>query len=174
MFGTSFIKGASGSAGSKTEIYLIFVIFILFGRSSLYIINPRIFKILKGPNLVKFNLSLSRVVWINVIFVFSVLYKRYTLSLFLRVGPQTLFLLMNFFIFLLKKLKFCQSLFYNLWISFIIIIICGTSSLHFLIFIKMLVLNPLFIKNGVLLVILCSDILYASIPIGNSLTQLVC
>ena len=38
------------------------MIFILSGRSSSYITDPRIFKILKGPNLTKFNLLLSLMV----------------------------------------------------------------------------------------------------------------
>ena len=105
--GIFFIKGASGSAGFKTDIYLIFVIFMLSGRSSLYIISSRTFIILKGFSLTKSNLLLGRVVWINIIFVLSILYKRYTLFFFLKIGSLTLFLLANFFIFLLKKVKFC-------------------------------------------------------------------
>ena len=62
MLDISFIKGASGSAGFKTKIYLILVIFILSGKSSLYIINPRTLKILKDSNLVKFNLLLSLII----------------------------------------------------------------------------------------------------------------
>ena len=62
MSGMSFIKGASESTDSKTEICLILVIFMLSGRSSLYVTGPKIFKILKGSNLVKFNLSLSLMV----------------------------------------------------------------------------------------------------------------
>ena len=57
-----FIKGASGSAGFKTKIYLIFVIFMLSGRFNLYVTGSRTFKILKDPNLAKFNLSLSLVI----------------------------------------------------------------------------------------------------------------
>ena len=62
MSGISFIKGASGSAGSRTKIYLIFIIFMLPKRSNLYVTNPRTFKILKDPNLAKSNLLLSRVI----------------------------------------------------------------------------------------------------------------
>ena len=86
---------------------------MLSGRSSLYVTNFRTFIILKDPNLAKFNLLLSLVIYINIIFILGILYKKYTLFFFLRVGPQTLFLLANFFIFLLKKIKFCRSLFYN-------------------------------------------------------------
>ena len=85
--GISSIKGVSGSANFKTEICLIFVTFMLFGRFSLYITNSRTFKILKGSNLVKSNLLLDRVVWINIIFVLSILYRRYILFFFLKVGP---------------------------------------------------------------------------------------
>ena len=60
---------------------------MLSGRFSLYMTDPRTLITLKGPSLVKFNLLLGLVVWINIIFVFSILYKRYTLSLFLRVSP---------------------------------------------------------------------------------------
>ena len=74
---------------------------------------------------------------------------------------------------LLKKVKFCYSLFYNSWISFTVITICGTNSSHFFIFIETSALNPLFMKNGVLLVILYSDVLYASILMSSNLTQLV-
>ena len=173
MFSISFIKSASRSASFKTKTYLILVIFMLSGRSSLYITSFRTFKILKDSSLAKSNLLLSRVIWINIIFMFGVLYKRYTLFFFLRVNSLTLFLLVNSFIFLLKKIKFCQSSSYNSWISFTIITICGTSSSHFLIFIKTSALNSLFRKNGVLLIILCSNILYASILMGNNLTQLI-
>ena len=83
---------------------------------------------------------------------------------------KTLLLLVNFFIVLLKNIKSCQSLSYNIWISFTIIIICGTNSLYFLVSSKMSALNPLFIKNGVLLVMLYSNVLYASILIDNNLT----
>ena len=78
---------------------------MLSERSNLYITGPRTFEILKGPNLVKSNLLLNRVVQINIIFILGILYKRYTLFFFLRVSPLTLFLLANSFIFLLKKIK---------------------------------------------------------------------
>ena len=149
------------------------MIFILFERFSLYITSSRTFEILKNSSLAKSNLLLNYVVQINVIFILGILYKRYTLSPFLKVSSLTLFLLANFFMLLLKKVKFCRSLFYNLWISSTIIIIYNINFSHFLVFIEMSTLNPLFIKNGVLLVILCSNILYASIPMGNNLTQLV-
>ena len=173
MLGISFINSTSGSTSFKTETCLILIIVMLSGRSNLYVINPRIFEILKGSNLVKFNLLLSCVVRINIIFVLSICYRRYTLFFFLRVGPLTFFLSANFFIFLFKKIRFCRSSSCNSWISFTVITICGTSSLHFLIFIEMSASNFLFMKNGVLLVVLYSDVLYASISMGNSLTQLV-
>ena len=106
MSGIFSIKGASGSTGFKTETCLILIIFMLSERSSLYMTGSRTFKILKGPNLAKSNLLLGCVVWMNVIFMLGVYYRRYTLFLFLRVGPRTFFLLVNFFIFLLKKVKF--------------------------------------------------------------------
>ena len=62
MLGIFFINGASRSTGFKTETYLILIIFILSEKSSLYITSPRTFKILKGPNLAKFNLLLNRVI----------------------------------------------------------------------------------------------------------------
>ena len=62
MSDISFIKGASGSAGFKTETCLIFVIFILSGKSSLYVTGPRTLKILKGFNLAKSNLLLSYII----------------------------------------------------------------------------------------------------------------
>ena len=87
---------------------------MLSGRFSLYMTGPKTLKILKDFNLAKSNLLLSRVVWINIIFIFGVLYKRYILFPSLRVSPLTLFLLANFFISLLKKIKSYRSLFYNL------------------------------------------------------------
>ena len=147
---------------------------MLSRRFSLYVISSRTFKILKIFNLVKFNLSLGLIVYINTVFIFGVLYRRYTLFFFLRVSPQTLFLLVNFFIFLLKKIKFCYSSSYSLWISSTYTIICGINSSHFLISNKTSASNPLFMKNEVLLVILYLKVLCASILMGNSLTQLVC
>ena len=165
------MRGASGSTNFKTKIYLILIIFILSGRSSLYMTDPKTLIILKYLSLAKSNLLLNLVIQINIIFMLDILYKKYTLSLSLRVDPQTLFLSAKFFIFLLKKIRFCRSSFYNLQISSTIITIYGTSSSHFLIFIETSASNPLFIKNRVLLVVLCSDVLYASIPMGNSLTH---
>ena len=52
---------------------------MLSGRSSLYVTNSRIFKILKDSSLAKFNLLLSHVVLINVIFVFRVFFLEDTL-----------------------------------------------------------------------------------------------
>ena len=78
--GISFIKGISRSTNFKTEMWQILVIFMLSGRSSLYITGPRTLYILKNSNLVKFNLLLGFVVWINVIFVFSILCRRYTVT----------------------------------------------------------------------------------------------
>ena len=60
---------------------------MLSERFTLYVTSPGIFIILKNLNFIKSNLSLGLVVRINVIFVFSVLYRRYTLFLFLRVSP---------------------------------------------------------------------------------------
>ena len=113
MSGIFSITSASRSAGFKTKTCLILIIFILSGRSSLYITGPRTLKILKNSNLAKFNLLLGRVIQINIIFIFGVLYKKYTLSSFLRVSSLTLFLSANFLILLLKKIKFYQSLSYN-------------------------------------------------------------
>ena len=87
MSGTFFIKGISGSTIFNTKICLTFIIFMLSERFNLYVTSSKIFKILKDPNLVKFNLLLGLVVWINIIFVLGVLFKRYTLFFFLRVGP---------------------------------------------------------------------------------------
>ena len=69
---------------------------MLSGRFSLYVTGPKTFEILKNPSLAKSNLSLSRVIWINIIFVLGVLYRRYTLSFFLKVSPLTLFLFPKF------------------------------------------------------------------------------
>ena len=170
ILGIFFIKDASGSTGFKTKTYLIFIIFMLSRKSSLYITSSRTLKIFKNFNLAKFNLLLSRVVQINIIFVLGILCRRYILFFFLRVSPLTLFLLINFFIALLKKIKFCWSFSYNLWIFSTIITIYNISSSYSLISIKTLALNFLFIENGVLLVILYSDVLYASILMGNNLT----
>ena len=52
--------------------------FMPSGRFSLYVISSRTFKILKDPNLVKSNLLFGLVAQINIIFVLSILYKRYT------------------------------------------------------------------------------------------------
>ena len=80
------IRGASESTNFKTEICLIFVIFMLSKRFSLYVTDPRTLIILKGSSLAKSNLLLSRVVLINVIFILDILYRRYTLSPSLRVN----------------------------------------------------------------------------------------
>ena len=145
------------------------MILILSGRSSLYITNSRTFKILKNPSFIKSNLLLGLIIYINIIFIFGILCIVYTLSLFLKVSPQTLFLIIHFFITLLKNIKFYRSFFYNSWILSTIITICGTNSSHFLVFNKTLALNPLFIKNRVLLVVLYSKVLYVIILIGNNL-----
>ena len=84
--GIFFIKGASGSANFKIKICLIFVIFMLSGRFSLYVTGSKTFIILNSFSLVKSNLLLGHVVLMNVIFVLGVLYRRYTLFFFLRVG----------------------------------------------------------------------------------------
>ena len=57
-----FINGASGSTDFKTETCLTLIIFMLSGRFSLYVTNPRTFKILKDSNLAKFSLLLGRVI----------------------------------------------------------------------------------------------------------------
>ena len=106
MSGIFSIRGASESANFKTEIYLILIIFMLSGKSSLYITGPRAFKTLKGPYLAKSNLLLGRVVQINIIFVLGIFYKRYPLFFSLSVGPLAFFLLASSFIFLLKKIRF--------------------------------------------------------------------
>ena len=62
MSGISFINGASGSAGFKTKTCLIFVIFMLSKRFSLYVTSPRTFETLNSLNLAKSNLLLGRVV----------------------------------------------------------------------------------------------------------------
>ena len=147
---------------------------MLSWKSSLYVTGSRTFTILKNSSFIKSNLLLSLVVQINIIFMFGVLYRRYTLSFFLRVSSLTFFLLANSFISLLKKINFCLSFFYNLWISSTYTNIYSTNSSHSHIFNKISALNFLFIKNELLLVILCSEVLYASIPMGNNLTQLVC
>ena len=112
--GISFIRGISESTNSKTEICLILMIFMLSGKFSLYMTGPRTLKILKDFSLTKFNLLLSYMVWINVIFILGVLYRRYTLFFFLRVSPQIFLLSANFFIILLKNTKFYLSSSYNL------------------------------------------------------------
>ena len=87
---------------------------MLSRRSSLYVTNPRTFIILNSSSLAKFNLLLGLVIWINIIFMFSILYRKYILFLSLRVSSLTLFLSANSFIFLLKKIKFYRSSSYNL------------------------------------------------------------
>ena len=62
MFNIFFIRGASGSANYKTEIWRILIIYMLSGRSNLYTISFRTFTILKDPSLVKSNLLLGLVV----------------------------------------------------------------------------------------------------------------
>ena len=62
------------------------MIFMLSKRFSLYVTGPKTFKILKNFNLAKFNLLLSFMVWINIIFVLGIFCRKYTLSLFLRVS----------------------------------------------------------------------------------------
>ena len=156
--GIFFIRSISRSANFKTKIWRIYISYVLSGRSSLYMISFRIFAILKGFNFVKFNLLLSLVVQINIIFMFNIFYRRCILFFFLRVGPQTLFLLVNFFITLLKNIRLSRSLFYNLWILSIYIIACGTNSLHFCILSKTSTLNLLFSKNRLIFVVLCLEV----------------
>ena len=55
---------------------------MLSERSNLYITGPRIFTILKDPSFAKSNLLLGFVIQINIIFVFGVLRRRYTLNFF--------------------------------------------------------------------------------------------
>ena len=111
MSSISSIRGTSGFPNFKTKIWWILVILMLSERSSLYVTNPKTFIILKDPSLVKSNLLLNLVVRINIIFIFGVLYRRYTLFFFSRVSPLTLFLSANFFIFLLKKVKSYHNFF---------------------------------------------------------------
>ena len=131
--------------------------------------RPRILIILKDPNFIKSNLSLGLVVQINIIFVFGVLFRRYALFLFLKVGSLTLFLSANSFILLLKKIKSCRSFFCSLWNFFTYINICGTNSSHCCVSSDTSASKLLFIKNRVLLIMLYSEILYASILISNNL-----
>ena len=145
---------------------------MLSRKSSLYMTGSRTFVILKGFSLIKFNLLLSNNLDKYYFCVWCFLQKIHFIF-FLRVSSQTLFLLINFFIFLLKNIKFYQSFLCNSWISSTIITIYNTISSHFLISNKTSASNPLFIKNRVLPVILYSDILYVSIPTGNNLTQLI-
>ena len=56
------MRDTSKSINFKTKICLILVIFMLSEKFSLYITDPRTFKILKNSNLVKSNLSLGLVV----------------------------------------------------------------------------------------------------------------
>ena len=146
---------------------------MLFGRSSLYIIRPQIFNILNGSSFAKSNFSLGFVVRINVTFVFGVFYRWYTLFLFLRVSSQAFFLLASLFIILLKKIKSYFNFFYSLWILSTFTTTCDTNSSHRLVSSKTSASNPLFAKNRIILMVLCSKVLYVSIPIGSSLTQLV-
>ena len=111
MSSISSIRGTSGFPNFKTKIWWILVILMLSERSSLYVTNPKTFIILKDPSLVKSNLLLNLVVRINVIFIFGVLYRRYTLFFFSRVSPLTLYLSANFFIVLLKKVKSYHNFF---------------------------------------------------------------
>ena len=89
------------------------MIFMLSRRSNLYITNPKTLRILKDSNLVKSNLLLGLIIQINIIFVLGILYRKYTLSPFFRVSSQTLILLANFIIVLLKNTKSRQNLSYN-------------------------------------------------------------
>ena len=82
-----FISSISGSANSKTKTWRIYIICILSKRSSSYVISPRTVIILKNNNFAKFNLLLGLVVQKNIIFVFNIFFKRYTLFSFLRVSP---------------------------------------------------------------------------------------
>ena len=147
---------------------------MLSERSSLYVTGPKTIIILKNFSLVKSNLLLNLVIQINIIFVLGILHRKYTLFFLLKVGPQTFFLSANFFIILLKNTKFYCSSSYNSRIFSIIITVYNTNFLYSLVSSKTSALNPLFIKNGVLLVVLCSEVLYVIILIGNNLTQLVC
>ena len=82
-----FIRNASKSANFKTKIWRIYITRILSEKSSLYVISPRTFTILKSFSFREFNLSLSLIIWINIIFIISILFKRYTLFLFFKAGP---------------------------------------------------------------------------------------
>ena len=72
-------------------VTMLSALHILSVKSNLYIIGYRAFTILKDFSFAKSNLLLDLVIQINIIFIFGILYKKYTLSLFLRVSPQTLF-----------------------------------------------------------------------------------
>ena len=100
-----FIRDAPGSANFKTKIWRIYVIRMLSGSFSLYITGPKILTILKNFSFVKFNLLLGLTILISIILILSVLYRKYTLFLFLRVSSQNLFLLANFFIALSKEIR---------------------------------------------------------------------
>ena len=60
---------------------------MLSEKSNLYITGSRTLKILKGSNLAKFNLLLSYIIWINIIFILGIYYRKYTLFSSLRVSP---------------------------------------------------------------------------------------
>ena len=141
---------------------------MLSGRSRLYMTGPKTFIVLKNLSFAKSNLLLSFIIQINVIFMFDIFYKKCTLFFFLKVSPRTLLLPVNFFINLLKNIKLSYNLFYKIWISFIYSVMCGTNSSHFYILSKISTLNPLLANNGVLVIVLCSEVLYASIPIDSS------
>ena len=114
ILGISSITGISGSTGSSTEIYRMYEIFIRSKSSNLYISNLNTFAIQNSSNFVKSNLSLGLIVRIKVVLVLDIYYKRYTSSLFLRIGLSIFEVFIYFFILLLKNLISFLKLFYNL------------------------------------------------------------
>ena len=56
------MRSAPKSTNLKTKICLIFVIFMLSKKFSLYVTSPKTFKILNNSSLAKSNLSLSYII----------------------------------------------------------------------------------------------------------------
>ena len=103
MSDISSISGASGSTNSKIEICRILVILILSGRSSLYVTSSRTFKILKGFSLAKSNLLLNLIVWINIVFVLGILYRRYTLFFFFKSWSSNSLIIDTFLYYFIEE-----------------------------------------------------------------------
>ena len=126
MSGISFITSKSGSTDSSTEIYYIYNILIYSESFNLYISGPNTFAIQNSSNFIKSNLSLGLVIWIKVILILDIYYKRYNLSLFFRISILILKVFIYFFILLLKNSMSFLKLFYNLWIFLILISVLAT------------------------------------------------